>query len=125
MSTIPTWDYVCGRNSQHGEIIRYMSLHPLEFFTALDFMDYSAPHFVGYKAGTRLSELQKQGVLIGRWSERCTTIGKPYMEYRLNLGRYKFKIDVPRREIYRAVVGPYNEQQIRRKYGKANYLLSS
>ncbi len=125
MSTIPTWDYVCGRNSQHGAIIRYMSLRPLAWFTALDFLDYSTPHFVGYKAGTRLSELQKQGVLIGRWSERCTTIGKPYMEYRLNLGRYKFKMEGASGEIYRTVVGPFNEQQIKRKYGKINYLIST
>lgn len=115
-----TYDYVCSVNSQHGVIIRTMYKKPLQWFIGLDFMGVVFDEFVGYKAGTRLSELQKDGIVIGRWSDRSTKYGKHYMEYRLNHERYDFSVDLSSHSIFKRSHEQLTESQVLKRLKKSS-----
>jgi hypothetical protein len=62
-----------------------MISQPDRWFLAADFCgrDYQLP-FVGYKAPTRISEMQKKGILVSRWSSMVTALGSRLKEYKIS-----------------------------------------
>lgn len=70
--------------SQYGFIIRHMDENKGKWFTVGDFCGGSKyVPFVGYKASSRLAELQKKGLLLSRWSNQKTVLGGRIKEYML------------------------------------------
>lgn len=70
--------------TQKGLILNSMLNNPDRWFLCADFCgrDASLP-FVGYKAPTRIAEMQKDGILESRWSEITTELGTKLKEYRV------------------------------------------
>jgi len=79
--------------TQNGLIIQTMKKYPSKWFLAGDFCggDKSCP-FVGYKAPTRIAEMQKEGLIISRWADRKTELGTKMKEYKLNEAQFDFFI---------------------------------
>lgn len=86
--------------TQNGLILSAMFRQPRRWFLGGDFCggDVNLP-FLGYKAPTRLSEMQKEGFVESRWSNKKTALGGKLKEYRLSLDRFKVKIDPVKSEV--------------------------
>lgn len=70
--------------SQYGMILLYMQRNRSQWLSGVDFLrDGSTIPFIGYKAPTRLSELQKKGIIISRWSDQTFANGSKFKEYKL------------------------------------------
>lgn len=70
--------------SQYGLILKEMENNPGRWFTVGHFCGRFDHCYVGYKASARLCELQKQGLVISRWSDKTTALGGKLKEYRLS-----------------------------------------
>ena len=77
--------------TQNGLILDTMMKEPSRWFLASEFCGGSKDcPFIGYKAPTRIAEMQCVGILISRWSSRTTALGDKLKEYRINHSFYKF-----------------------------------
>jgi hypothetical protein len=71
--------------SQKGLILKTMLNQKNRWFLAGDFCnDHSGCPFIGYKAPTRIAELQKEGLIVSRWSKKTTALGTKLKEYKLS-----------------------------------------
>lgn len=70
--------------TQKGLILKEMALEPRRWFLISHFCGIAEHCFVGYKAPTRIAELQQEGYLISRWSDLETSLGNKLKEYRLS-----------------------------------------
>ena len=70
--------------TQRGLILDRMSHSKIDWFFISDFCggDSSCP-YIGYKAAARIGELQKEGILTSRWSDRKTAFGKRLKKYKI------------------------------------------
>jgi hypothetical protein len=86
--------------TQKGLILNAMFDNPSRWFLAGDFCggDKRLP-FVGYKAPTRMSEMQKDGYLISRWANKKTALGGRLKEYKVDFDRFKLKRPIFAKEI--------------------------
>lgn len=71
-------------NSQKGRILQKMLEDRRRWFLAADFCGRKKDcPFVGYKAPTRMCEMQVEGLLISRWANIKTALGKKLKEYKI------------------------------------------
>jgi len=77
-------EFQCKIRSQKGLILNEMRLNPNEWYTVAHFCGLLQHCFVGYKASSRIGELQKEGFLISRWSGQRTALGGRLKEYKLS-----------------------------------------
>lgn len=71
--------------TQKGLILQTMVRSPRRWFLAGDFCnDYSGCPFIGYKAPTRIAELQKEGLIVSKWSKKTTALGTKLKEYKIS-----------------------------------------
>ena len=82
-------------NTQKGLILDTMMAQKERWFLASDFCggDDKCP-FIGYKAPTRIAEMQKTGLIVSRWAERTTALGDRLKEYTLNTHYFMFAYNV-------------------------------
>lgn len=75
------------KSTQKGYIIQAMLAQPERWFLCSAFCggDPNLP-FIGYKAPTRIAEMQKKGYLVSRWSTKTTVTGTPLKEYSIAPG---------------------------------------
>lgn len=79
--------------TQNGLIIRTMKQNPNTWFLAGDFCGGNSDcPFIGYKAPTRIIEMQKEGLIVSRWSDRKTALDKQMKEYKLNTEKFDFEV---------------------------------
>ena len=78
--------------TQQGHILKKMISNPTRWFLASEFCGGSVDcPFIGYKAPTRIAEMQKLGIITSQWSSRKTITGDKLKEYKFNSDFFTFK----------------------------------
>jgi|GEM_PF-6169931 len=83
--------FKCKIRTQKGLILETMMREKNRWFLASEFCGGAQDcPFIGYKAPTRIAEMQCVGILISRWSSRTTALGDKLKEYKINDTFFKF-----------------------------------
>ena len=79
---------------QKATLLQHMIDNPNKWFLASAFCGGSPEcRFIGYESPTRLGDLQRDDLVVSRWSKTKTKNGRNVKEYKLNHEYYHVKED--------------------------------